>query len=210
MLLYSALKPLINTEMQKALVLAILFYATVVTAQAQDFLDTIAIQTCGCLEELASDSSLVLTEFQIGVCLLEEARPYSKQLLKDYQIDILSVESDGMSRLGEIVGMRMVTHCLELIMQFAKEDESGALMQIRGKLKEINKAEFTTLIVVDNSGRRYSLLWLSHFAGSDALLDQKTRVIGSDVVVEYEEQDFFDPRVQEYRVYKIIRSLGFE
>lgn len=174
---------------------------------AQDFLDTIAIQSCACIDDYSATHKEQISEVQFGLCIIDRASPYSEKLMEQYNIDMSAMEGENARALGEIVAVRMLKQCPEYLIALSEGSDKESTIKIEGSIKDIAIAQFTTLIVIDEAGRNYSLLWLRPFDGSELLMRDKVHLIGTHVMVDYEEQEFFDPQIQEYRKYKVITGL---
>ena len=56
--------------------------------KAQDYLDKIVEQACDCVGKLSEDLCTEGFTMQAGLCIIQAAEPYSKKLMKDYDIDL--------------------------------------------------------------------------------------------------------------------------
>jgi len=185
-----------------------------VTANAQDVLDSIAIETCKCLDDF--DLNNIDSEkftMQIGLCMIEKAMPYSDHLEREFEIDFKNIDGADGEKLGQLVGIRMATTCPDKLMAFANmdtEDSEIVTNSINGILKDILTEGFNIISIEDDSGRQYSLLWLSYFENSYDLLKRKKDILGKKVSISYEEIELFDPKINEYRKFKIIKAFSFD
>lgn len=185
-----------------------------INGMAQDVLDTIAVAACECMDNLdVENMDSEKFTMQVGLCMIEKAMPYADVIKRDYDIDFKDIDGAAGEKLGQLIGIRMATTCPDKLMAFANmqaEEPELESMAISGIINDIKTEGFNILYVEDDSGRKYSLLWLSYFENSYDLLKRKKELVGKKVSVTYEEQEFFDPRISEYRKYKVIKEFTFE
>ena len=71
---------------------------------------------------------------------------------------------------------------------------------------EVKTSDFITLVIVDASGRKHSLLVLTHFEGANLLIENKLKK-NQSVEAKYFEQEFYDPKIKDYKYYKVLDYL---
>ena len=101
-----------------AIVLSITFYSS---AQI-DYLEEIAIASCNCADSLSPDLKISDRNIRLGLCMINACEPYGEELLRDHQIDLKRIDSQG-EELGVLVGIKMASICPEKLIELAGEDE---------------------------------------------------------------------------------------
>lgn len=186
-------------------------------AQGQAYMDAIADETCSCINELMNSGEKQNLEMRLGFCMLKAAGPYEKQLKKDYNIDLSKIGSQGEEMgeaIGEALGIKIATRCPDTFMALASMLEQGngttpAIEEKRfeGTVTSISDQQFIVFTVKDASGKAASFYWLSFFASDMNLSSNYKGVKDKKVQVGYREEEFFDPRINEYKKFNVITSL---
>ncbi|HMC97309.1 MAG TPA: hypothetical protein VKG92_06650, partial [Flavobacteriales bacterium] len=96
------------------LFITLLVVLTSLRMSGQDVVDKIAIGTCTCIHGLDSIADTEERNMRMGVCMLQEAGPYAKELKKKYGLDLSKFDEEG-EEFGRVVGIRMATHCPDLL-----------------------------------------------------------------------------------------------
>lgn len=185
----------------------------------QDILDSIAQKTCTCIDETDFSKGQDVTS-QLGLCMIEIAIPYQKELKKQYKIDIAKMNSRNGKKLGELVGMRMAVTCPEKVLSIATGEDytspepvvepQQAFTKVSGVFNEMVKDQFVSIQVTDKDGRKYTFLWLDAFDNSYDLLKDTEQMKGKTVEVEYEELELFDHKISDYRRFKVLRAFKIQ
>ena len=179
---------------------------------SQNYMDEIVNKSCECL--ICVPDSLDSEEFnmKLGLCMLEASMPYKKQLKKEFGIDLDNIDVEG-ARLGKLIGIRMTTVCpdaLVKITQRASETEKQGrreLMREHGFITGIDDDFFVVFTLKDENGKISKYYWLSFIDSGIELTENYTDLMGKPATILYEEQEFFDPRIKEYRKFNIIKEL---
>src|SRR5262245_37947811 len=108
---------------------------------AQDYMDKIANQTCKCAQEIPDTLEQEKLHMQLGLCMLNSALPYKKQIKKDFGINLDNIDTEG-KEFGRMIGVRLAASCPDLIIkltQQSKESESkpGATLSADGTVTKI-------------------------------------------------------------------------
>jgi len=182
-------------------------------AKSQDILDVLTKEVCSCVnekKEALKSSAAEQMQMQLGLCIVSSYSNHEKEVTAKYG-DIMETEG-AMEKLGSDVGMKMVGICPDLLMMFADMDaaeaeaEESPVLTMEGKIVEIKSEQFLTVIVKDNSGRNHILLLLTFFEDSNLLIENKLKK-NDKVSVQYWEQEFYDPKVKDFRYYKGIQGI---
>ncbi|EAP86897.1 hypothetical protein [Croceibacter atlanticus] len=180
-------------------------------SKAQDYLDTIALETCNCMTSLdTDDKSEDAITLELGVCMLKASNPYMKKLKRDFDIDFDNLDSAG-EKLGEVVGLRMATQCpdalLKLTNLMSDEADEPEMRYIVGEITEINTSDFITFSLKDDSGKTNRFYWMSYINSNYDLEADYNSLKSKTVEVSYTTSQFYDPRIETYRNIYIIKEL---
>lgn len=87
---------------------------------SQAYLDSIALKSCNCLNELPDSLSNNEYTLRTGLCMMKASEPYSKKLKKDFGINFNEIDREGGEELGRIIGLKLITVCPEFIEKMTK------------------------------------------------------------------------------------------
>jgi len=198
----------------KKLIPLLYFLLFTATAFSQDVLELIAIQTCECLEDIPDTLDLDAFNMQLGLCMIEAAMPYEKELRKEYKIRLENIDRDG-EQLGRMVGIKLVSVCPEGLQKISrmqpKEEEEyeieAPVLSVMGDVVSVDDSGFVVFSIKESSGKISKFYWLTLISSDDELIYNYQDLLGRVVNVTYEQMDFFDPKIKEYRSYNIIHEL---
>lgn len=188
-------------------------------AHAQDYLQEIAEKSCKCIEERVGPSGVDKADMealtmQMGLCMIEVAQPHAKKLKKDHGIDFAQIDRDG-EKLGTLIGLRMATVCPQTLLrmtQASTEAEAEAVeiatKSFEGTVVSVSDDQFVVFNVDDAQGKRYRFLWLDHFRSDLGVEDNFRNLVGTKVHVSYQEVEFFEPKLREYRTFNVVRAMN--
>lgn len=191
---------------------------------AQDVLDPIAIKACECVEDM--DSTATLEDFQmlLGLCMLQAAEPYQKELKKKYKLDLGRSDKNA-EEFGRLVGMRMASKCPKTFADFTRRingfsadppppppvpphvSSKGAVQQVTGKLTSVRSGQFLTLVVLTGDGRTLDLLLLGQAGAVANVLRRSDQGRGATGVWSYSTEEFFDPLSRTFRPYYVVTDF---
>lgn len=185
---------------------------------AQDYLDKVAIETCECAQKISKEVSTDRYMQELGLCMFSAARPYQKQLKKDFKIDYNNFVNDS-ERLGELVGMRMALHCPNYIMELAEKtgmlEPEPELMDLsfneffEGTLIKIDHDQFVSLQAKDLTGKTLRFFWLWPVQAPVDPTNDLSIYLNEPIEIFYEIHEFFDPKIGEYRKFNVIVKIKF-
>ncbi|HEY0976651.1 MAG TPA: hypothetical protein VGE21_04205 [Flavobacteriales bacterium] len=183
---------------------------------AQDALDKIAMKACTCVAGLKDVTNEDERNSQMGVCMLAEASLHEKELKKKHGFDLSKIDTEG-EALGRAVGVRMAKHCPEVLLMMAQLGEDGEDLPppppdlltktMMGKLVEVRKGEFLTLVVRSETGSTYELLVLGPVENGGELLNAPDPAVGRSMAWSYDERELYDVRSGSFRSFKVLRAL---
>lgn len=181
---------------------------------SQDYMDDIVIKSCECLTKVSDTLELNRLHMELGLCMINASMPYKKELLKDYDIDLNNIDSEG-EKLGTMIGLRMAGTCPNELIKLA--EQTGELDQeiienqyvenvTIGEITKIDSDLFIAFTIKDEKGKSSKFYWLT-FIESDFDLSDYSTLINKNVSVTYTTQELYDNKIQEYRLFNIISSI---
>ena len=175
--------------------------------------DIIAKETCECVInkklDLKNDNSEKI-QLDFGVCIINSFSNHKNDF--DQPINLDFNDSNSMGKLGEDIAMKMVHHCPDLIIALGSRDditgteEEIPIITLEAVFIESKKNEFLTINVKEGTGRVHSMLILSYFEGINIITEEQIKK-NDKIIVEYFEQEFYDPKVNDFRYYKVIQGI---
>lgn len=186
------------------------------TLRAQDVLDKIAKESCGCASDLDTTANAEQRNVQLGLCMLQSASPYQKELKKKYDIDLNDLENQG-ERFGQLIGMRLAVHCPEFVALMARMSAESEVEEappaevpfstMDGALTTVKSGQFLTLVVKKEDGSSQELLLLEHAEGVQQVLSRPDQGRGTMGSWSYAIQDLFDPVSRSYRPFYVVKAV---
>ena len=178
---------------------------------AQTYFDKIVQESCNCVSKVSQTLDNEKYTQELGICMIVAAEPYRKQLKKDHNIDFDKIDVDG-EKLGKLIGIKMVAVCPDLILAVAKRSgnsESAAVenKSFEGIITKIESDFFVVLHIKDESGKTNKFYWLTYVESGIEVADRYDSMVGTSVALTYRSEEFFDPKIKEYRSFSIIEKL---
>ncbi|MCB9174109.1 MAG: hypothetical protein H6589_05830 [Flavobacteriales bacterium] len=191
-----------------------LFFSIIISTSgfSQDYMKIIATKSCDCLDIMSDTLDVEESNMELGLCMIDASIPYKKQLKKDHDINFDKIAEHG-ERLGTIIGLEMASICPTKLLKLSKSREKGEAEYeysnqiIQGEVVKIEDDLFVTIHLKDDFGKTAKYYWFTFIQSDYNLpLDYKS-LIGKNIVITYNPQEFFDPRIVEYRRYNIISRI---
>ncbi|MWB93236.1 hypothetical protein GON26_02600 [Flavobacterium sp. GA093] len=194
--------------------LILLFNAPVFS---QDILDTLAKETCTCLETKKSDFSNLSDQdlkTEIGLCMIQSYTTHSAEFKENEKINFS--DKEGMTKLGENVAMKMMSFCPSMILEIGKSSQSQSNEEeveedifVSGEVTDIKVDQFISLQLKDKNGRNYTLFLLDYFDTASLITNDELKK-KDKLKASYTEIELFDSKAKEFRNFKVLRSLEKE
>ncbi|GGD36097.1 hypothetical protein [Flavobacterium orientale] len=174
--------------------------------------DIVAKESCECIVNKNFDlknRDYEKIKLEFGLCIINS---YSNHKSKfDESIDLDFKNSKMMSKFGEDVALKMINHCPDKIIEFGNfegddEDEILDNITFEGVFLESKKSDFQMVTVKENNGRIHTLIVLTFFEDVNLITDNLIKK-NDKVSVEYFEQEFYDPKLNDFRYYKVIQGI---
>jgi hypothetical protein len=178
------------------------------TCFAEDFLDSVAKKTCTCLDNVpAANLNQDNAKAQMGVCIIGATTPQDReQFKKDYALDFNQLDKNG-TRIGEIIGVRVLTTCPASIQRVMSVDNKNTVGTVTGVITKIEQDFPVVFSLKDNQGKVIKLYWVDPVESEQDLPNTYSNLIGKTVEVKYKNKDMFDPKIGEYRQFKVISKI---
>ena len=198
----------------KITILITLLTAFSTLASSQDFMEKIAEKACECLTSIPDTLGPERYNLELGLCMIEAAAPYKKQLKKEYGIDLNKIDTQG-EELGSVVGLKMASVCPDALMEMVLkadveiEEEDAAVSYIDGHITKIEENKFIVFSLMDAKGKTTKFYWLTFIETNlnFELTSQYKSLMNETVRITYTPQEFFDYRIAEYRIYNVIHKI---
>ena len=197
-------------KMKHTIIVSIFLFLSAI-ANAQDVLDTMAKETCECVTSKNLDIKNLSSEklqMEFGVCAMQSYSKHKEAYDKVSPSDI--GDTNSMRKLGESLAMKMLGMCPDVIMGLAKSDEdeiaAAPSPTVEGTVVEFVTEQFVTIKVKDKNQRLHNFIMLDYFDTASLYTDGLIRK-KDQIVVTYSEIELFDPKVKEFRYYKVITGL---
>lgn len=201
-----------NNMIKNSISLLLVFSSTFTFAQT-NVLDSIAKETCECISKKNIDfdnaeHNSYTTE--LGLCILQSYSLHKNELAESEKLDMS--QSDKMEEFGQLIGMRMLNFCPDIIVaigkNFDKEEQQydQADKMVFGRVVSITNKNFLTLKIVETSGKTNEFILVSNFENSFLLID---KVLKTDdrIEVSFYEADFYDIKLNKFITQKIITDI---
>ncbi len=200
--------------MKKLILFALAFGA--VSAQSQDVFDTMALETCNCIKSkrpsLETTSSEELKADYLN-CFLTSYSANADAISKVESVNLQ--DQTQMERFGEQVAMKMLTHCPDYLIALGtafEEEEQAEIVEesryftVDGEISDIKTEQFVTIIVKDQFSKTHNLLFMDYFDSAALYTDSKIKK-KDKISVTYSEVEMYDPKLKEFRYFKVIAGL---
>jgi len=183
---------------------------------SQDYKNKIAKASCDCITKVGDEIKDPKTrEMKLGLCMITASMPYSKELKRDYNIDVDNVggENDkSFEELGGKIGLLMATECSDVFMKiFVENDDasnnSGSELLLNGTVKKIEKENFIVFHIVGENNNLTKFYWVSNIESNLDLPKEYNSLLNKKVNVSYYTTEIFDMKINDYRNLNVISSL---
>jgi hypothetical protein len=199
------------------LILLILFLFGLQNIKAQGYLDTVTLKTCECVDQYDAASSQTNFQVYLGLCVINSSQPFMKQLEKQKGIKADDM-NEGVKKIGEMVGERMVVLCPKSIekitTEMSKESSSSAIAEATsmevGTITAIDKNGFVIFTIKNEEGKSSKLYWLSEVQSDIDLITKFESLLNKQVEASYTLSELFDHKSLEYRVFKVLSSMNLK
>ena len=195
-------------------ILFLLLFTTSLFAQNSDAIyDIIAKETCSCITNKKLDlqnDNYEKIQLEFGFCIINSYSNHKNDFDQPTDLDF----SDGelMEKFGEDIAIKMVNHCPDFIIALGSrvEDTEEVVEEpnlfVEAVFIESKKNDFQTITIKENNGRIHTLIVLTFFEDVNLITENLIKK-NDKITVEYFEQEFYDPKVNDFRYYKVIQGI---
>lgn len=178
---------------------------------SQDYQTKIARTTCECFNKAKAENPDSKTlEIKLGLCIIQGAQPYAKELKKDYNLDILQ---DDSSETGKLVATWLLKECPDRMLELfnpesnntKKKDDSELL--ISGTVTKIEKDNFVIFHVAGDNKILTKLYWVTPIESNLDLQKEYGSLLNKKINAGYYPSEIFDAKINDYRKVNIISML---
>ena len=194
----------------------VLIFCLVITAHqsfSQTYMDKIAQESCDCISKVSETLDYEQYTQELGLCMIVAAEPYRKQLKKDHNINFDKIEVDA-EKLGKLIGFKMASVCPNALLAVSKKSpdksavaDADVSKSYDGTITKLEKDFFVVLHVKDGEGKTNKFYWLTFIDSDVDLVERYDSLIGTPVEVTYRTEEWFDPKIKEYRQFSVIEKL---
>lgn len=146
----------------------------------------------------------------MGLFILKNMDKYKEDIIFYYgdQEKENELTMDIIARCAEEVGIRLAIDCPEAFTDFIEEDKDDKkeYFTVIGKFDKIQKRDFLSFNIKENSGKVTEFYLLNNFESAFLLTDNLLKK-EDDVKIKYFESILYDPKVKQFRVYKIVSFI---
>lgn len=142
----------------------------------------------------------------LGLCLIQAFNADDKvRFQKDFGLNVNSLQTDG-TKIGEKVGVAMAQQCPAVVVRMSssvKEKHGTA----SGTITKIETDNFVIFSLKDKDGASSKYLWLDQIESKLDLPNTYPSLLGKNLTIKFEIQDIFDPKIGEYRRFKVVKGI---
>lgn len=195
-------------------VLSFLFISTTVFAQ-DDYMDDVVSKACSCLEDISPEVTGQGLEMQMGICILNAASSYRDEILADYGLDLNKMDREG-EKIGVLIGGKMAAECPNVLVAVTQRTSNDGLSEsvetlvTQGTVKEVTTDFLIYFSIKTEKGRTEKFYWYSFVDSEIDLIRQYSEMKNKNVTIEYHKEEFFDPKIMEYRPINVIDVLNMD
>ena len=183
---------------------------------AQDVMDKITIETCECIKAKNLDLEKVAPselQMQLGLCMMQSYSNHKEKLPKSKRA--LLDNDEQMEKFGEEIGMKMITHCPDILMaigknEIQKNEESEVvetqILSSTGQLIERKIDGFLTIRIKEESGRINDFILVKNFDNAFLISDDVLKV-NSKVKVDFYYEDIYDSKLNKFVNSKVLLDI---
>ncbi|HEX9979181.1 MAG TPA: hypothetical protein VGB50_01290 [Flavobacterium sp.] len=191
----------------------ILLFLILVSAPgySQDILETLATETCECISKKGPAASMNAETLrnEFVSCFFQSYSDHAEEVDKVEKLELGNEEQ--MTNFGEKIALKMAKYCPETLMSLGNaveaEEEEAKTLTIEGEIIEILNSDFVTIKVKDKNARVHSMLLMNYFDTASLFIDNQIKK-KDRITVMYNEVEMFDPKLKEFRYFKIISGLS--
>lgn len=176
---------------------------------AQTYKDTIASMFCDCFNEVDPENYKA-SEERVALCIFSTFLTYDKEIYRDFKIS-LDTADDSIIYLFLTSIPKISQMCPKSVDLFAKMITENTTItekvEIIGNIVKIEKDNFVIFSVLDEKKMTHNVYWMEPVYTNIDLVTEYKNLIGEKLYVDYIEKEFYDPRIEQYRKFKVLQSI---
>lgn len=193
---------------------SVLQFANAQTEDKDTLLNTISLETCECVEKKGLDytsNNTTKLELEFGLCIMESYGRHKKKAEKLLNVSLNDEAS--LEQFGEDIAFKMIDNCPDVIMALAGNyaaeefEEVKDDLTLEGEFVSIESLQFNMVEIKGDNNRTQKLIWLQYFEGQELLSNTK-KLKGKNLEVIYLQKELYDPKINEYRNFKVIKKIS--
>ncbi|MFZ6873579.1 hypothetical protein ACO0LF_16095 [Undibacterium sp. Di27W] len=176
-------------------------------SMAQDHVENVAKKTCECVEKIPQDLQKDGAYAQVAVCMFQSFNKQEKEFFqKEFNLSFTNGK-DG-EKIGSILGASMMTQCPNVIMKMSTVLNKGVVSgTAAGVISKIDSDFFVMFSLRERNGVTSKFIWLNQIPSKIDLPNTYQSLLGKNVEFKYESRDIFDPKIGEYRQFKVLTDI---
>ncbi len=188
-----------------------LFPVFIFAQKEQVIYEKLANQTCECVNSKKTEK---ISQIELGLCVLGSLGKLSDKEKKTIKYD----SGEGsIDKVSEQVGMQMVAICPDVFSNMLQDEGASEVASdaeasdpsSTGIFQSMVSNQFNTIIIMDSENQKREFIWLFPFEG-DALFIKNKIIKGDKIEILYREQNFFDPKINDYKIYNEILEVKLQ
>lgn len=192
---------------------SILIFSVIISVSCfgQDYMDDITRKACECLDGVSDTLGAEKLTLKLGLCVIDAAAPYKKQLKKDHKLDLDKIDEEG-HRLGTMIGVKMASVCPDKLLMFSEISADEEVLPyeskiVQGEILKVEEDLLVTFHLKDDFGKIIKFYWATFIDSPYEITLEYKNLVGKTVVITYEPTEIFDARIGEYRTFNIISRI---
>jgi hypothetical protein len=175
-------------------------------AFSQTYFDATVKRACECVDSIPLEPGGEQLAGRVGICLISSIdKADAENFKKDFDIDIGDILKSS-QKIGGIMGKKMIAYCP---VQWIKLNGaiSNNTISLIGSVAKIEIDGFVAFTLVEKNGKQSKIYWINNLTGNDTLPSIYQDLSGKEVEIKYESRDLFDPKIGEYRKFKVLTYI---
>ncbi|MFZ6656736.1 hypothetical protein [Undibacterium sp. TJN19] len=190
----------------KKILFLLLLLGSAGSSFSQDYLENISRKSCECADKIPLDSPKEGYTAQFGICIIKSFSPAEKERFqKEFNLNFNDMSKDG-EKIGSIVGTSMASQCPNTILKISAVSK-GTSGSATGVVSKIENDSFVVFSLRERNGTNSKFIWLTQFPSKFDLPNTYQSLLGKNVELKYEVKNIFDPKIGEYRQYKVLTDI---
>lgn len=189
-----------------------MFFCCAIPAFAQkNYLDKVTDSTCKCLEASKDKIENAADFDKVGeACIIKSALPFLDSFAKDENMPVEDFDEEMGHKLGQKIGMKLITSCpffIDLMALYSEEANDIVTGKASGLVTGVQISDHVYLDIKELSGKITKLAWVQYFPGAGAFKSSPSGLKGKRVEVEWIQQEIYVIAKKDFVTMKVITKL---